>query len=983
MATLRTGLLGCTATIALGVACPAMAQGPETRPAGPADTVEEVVVTGSLIARKDYTAESPIVTVGREDIDRMGVATVETSLNTLPQFTPSAGEQSPPSVLGPSGAGGRALLNLRGFGPARTLVLIDGRRAQPSDVQGSVDVNTISPALIENVEVITGGASAIYGSDAVAGVVNFRLKRNFEGLQVDAGYGMTSRSDGDNANLALTWGDRTDDGRASVVVSASYFERDQIFRKDRPFFDDSRGITASPLGVYVPSGANLPRQPVLTSIFTGYGTTSPTTSANLSGNADGTLFSSAAPAQNLRWAESSGLFVSPVTGAVFYRPPDGDPNTLASGLKRYTAFARGRYDLSDAVTIHGQVSYANYTVRTQSEGFFQATQDPIQVPVTNPFVPADLRTLLASRPRPNDPFTYYFITDRISPGLFRQEYDVLQGLAGAEGKLSFRDWTWNAHVSSGRTNLDDIADGEVSRAAFNTLINAPDGGASICAGGYRLFTSLDPVSEACKSYLLRRAVSTSRIEQRIAYASLQGSLFTLPAGDVRFAAGVNYRYNGYRYSPDPQFTNTTVLATGVIEGSKGSTEVSELFGEALVPLLRDMPLVRSLDLGLAYRFSDYDSVGGVHSYKGSLEWQVSRVLRLRGGYQRAIRAPSVGDLFAARSGFGASIGTTVSGGGDPCDGRSGYRTGAAGAQVRALCIATGVPAGLVDTLRFGGTAVLAYAVGNPDLQQEDADTITMGVVLQSPFTAPVLSRATVAVDYHRLELKGAIGAVTPAVSLQRCFNGDGASNPDYSATNVFCRNIFRDGSGALSFANQPTANLGGYIGSGLDVQIDWRILAEDVGLNPGWGGLSLNAVVSYVDKYKIQTLPGAPFLEYAGTIGNGQIDPSTISHPEIKTTTTLTYSRQRLRAGLTWRHIGSMSNAINVGTPSARAPGIKAVDYYDLFARLRLSDRLEVRGTVVNLLDKAPPVFTGQSATDPSVYDLIGRRYSVALTARF
>ncbi len=976
-------LLACASTCVLA-SVPALAQQdglpdavPQDEDGARSEVGDEIVVTGSRIRRQDYVSESPIVTVEDTFLESTGAATVDETLNQLPQFTASATGQTSSAA-----GGGRATVNLRGLGIERTLVLIDGRRYQPSDPLGAVDLNTIAPSLIETVEVITGGASAVYGSDAIAGVVNFILQDDFEGVELDVQYGETDENDAESVSVAFTAGGEFGGGRGNGVVSLSYFDRQEAFRSNRDFFDAYTGTCCPNSGLYIPEGINLPSNAVLNEVFTAYGFPGQVNFVQpLGANPDGTLFSFRVPETLSPEAIASGL--RPVAGpTVRFFGPDGDRSYLQQPLERYTAFGDVSYDLTDAVRAHARFNFATYeAAQFQPFGELQATTIPSRVNPDNALLPEDFRTVLDSRRLPDAPFVYYFTAGRIAPREDSQRYNVSQFEIGLDGDDFFRDWTWSIYGTVGRTEGTLATDGQVSRSAFDSLILADDGGQSLCPGGFAPF-GFDPVSDGCRDYLVRRTDDESTLEQKVVEAVVQGGLLDLPAGEVRFAAGASYRSNEYDFEPDSQITFQEVLGTGVVESSGGFTDVKEVFAEALVPVIGDLPFVEELNLNLAYRLSDYDSVGSVSAYKASGDWAVAPSLRVRGGYQRAVRAPSVGELFSARTARTAGIGRRQDGAGDPCDTGSALRTGANAAQVRDLCLATGVPSPLIDDLTFNGSAVLAYEVGNPDLEEETADTFTAGLVWQSGFENPILSDLSVSLDYYDISLEGAIGQVTADVSLLRCFNGDGGSNPSFDPSNFFCQQINRDPSGQLSFVDEPALNLGAYETSGIDLQTDWRLdLADFVEGDPG--RVAINSIVSYTDKYEIQTIEGAPFLDYAGTIGNGQIDPFAVSHPNWRAVTSLSYSKGPAVGVLRWRYVGDMDNANNVGNPDGTAPGVPGTSYLDLTGRWDVRPGSQLRAGVINLTDQAPRDYTGDAGTDPGTYDLLQRRFYVGFTQRF
>ena len=939
------------------------------------EEVAEVVVTGSRIARKDYTAESPIVTVGQDVLQNSGPASLETTLNQLPQFAATSGSSSTSQAKG-----GRANANLRGLGTPRTLVLQDGRRMQPSDPLGGIDLNTISGALLENVEVITGGASAVYGSDAIAGVVNFKLKHDFQGLQIDAQYGQTEREDGEVLDLSAALGGNFAEGRGNAVFSASYMDRKRVDRGSRDFFRDGGITSVLPSGLIYADAANLPSQAAIAAVFARYGVTAALPrNATYSRNLDGTLYTVTSPISNYKFP-LDGPYTITVNGQVAV--PLGEAAPLQQPLKRETVFGRVSYELTDSVEAYGQFNYAHYTADQTGYGKNQAITRDVYLPVTNPFLPADLLAIAASRPNPTAPLLFYFNTGRYGRDLAQSTYNVTQFLGGLKGDIEAIDGTWDAFASFGRTEQDAELGNYIDRAAFLSLVNAADGGRSICEGG------LDPLafaapSQACLTYLHRELKESTQLEQTNAEFNLQGRAFALPAGDVRFAAGLSYRKNTYAFRPDAQRMNATVLAASISNPTDGETSSKEAFAELLVPLLKDLPFIQRLDLDLAYRFSDYDSIGGVHTYKASGEWAVNSALSLRGGFQRAIRAPSVGEMFQPSEQGGTTVGRIAAGRGDPCDVSSAYRTGPDGAKVRALCLATGIPASVIDSHRFAGTSVQSQMAGNPNLKEETSDTYTAGVVWRSTFDAPLLRRLSASLDYYDIKITDAIGVVTGEVITQRCFNGEGGSNPTYDAQNFYCKLIHRGPSGGFATIDTPLLNLAGYETAGVDLQVDWGAELADLGGGERFGAVGLNLLVSYVDKYAIQTLAGGPFVDYAGTIGNAQISADAISHPKWRAMTNLNYTVGPLRLDLRWRWVEAMGNSTNVGAVNQTALGVKAMDYFDLSGRYRLNEMTEFRAGVLNMADRQPPAWTGESATDPALYDLLGRRFYVGVNLRF
>ena len=943
--------------------------------------VDEIVVTGSRISRRDYTSNTPITTVSEQVIASAGAPTLETSLNQLPQVAASAGAQA--SLIS---RGGQASINLRGLGQQRTLVLVNGRRMQPSGSDGTVDLNVIPSSLIENVEVITGGASATYGSDAVAGVVNLKLKKRFSGVQLDLGAGQTAEGDGVNQSAALTIGSNFADDRGNAYVSVSYANRDSIAFIDRDYLRGQAYSSNSPGGLITATAANLPTQAAVNAVFAQYGVGAnavPRT-ASLSLNPDGTLYLNAR-AVNFRSPQTSlqSIYNNTVLSAT------GDYFLAQVPLERYSTFAHADYKLNDRISVFAEGLFTNYTVTTEANPVVvgSVSSSPLTIPVTNPFISADLAQILASRPNPTAPFN---IAQIITPVGNRQEqnrYDVYQLTIGAEGRLDQMDLSWNVYGSFGRTELLQSEINFPSSAALQRLANAADGGRSLCAGGYD-FNRIDTFSASCVDYIRRTARNTTTLEQKIIEATLQGRLLTLPAGEIRFAVGADYRSNTYDYVPDALIQTGELANFLPIMPSSGETTVREIFGELLVPVLTDLPFAQDVSLNLGYRYSDYDTVGGVDTYRIDGTWKINDVVGLRGGYARAVRAPSVGDLYAASANGLTALGTPGPiGSGDPCDVRGAYRASGSpiADQVRALCLAQGVPSTVIDTFNNTVSRTPFTTAGNTNLTPEVSDTYSVGIVLKSPFQNEWLSNLTASLDYYDITLDGAIGQVTNTVAATQCFNA--VANPGFTNSNYYCALITRDPSTgqAINIGN-PLLNLGGYSTSGIDVQADWSLPLEAVGLSAAAGRISLGVVVNYLDTFKIQTLPTSPELDYAGTIGNTQIDFFATAHPEWKGSVNAGWRVGPVQSFLKWRYLGEMANANNVGTGGV-AHGVPSVSYFDLDVAWDVNETLQLRAGAVNLTDKEPPVLNdsliGLVRSDPYTYDLAGRRFYVSLKARF
>ena len=986
---LGSSILGGVALLSAAalVTTPAGAQEAVAVPAADQQTsgeVDEIVVTGSRIARKDYLANSPIVTVTQEDVRATGSTNIETLINELPQFTPLGGASSnSPNVAG------QAQVQLRGLGAIRTLVLLNGRRVVPSSASSVVDLNLFPTALISSVETITGGASSTYGSDAVAGVLNFRLNDKFEGVQLDAQYGVSDRGDAESDAVSLTVGGDIADGRGNVVLSLGYSNRDSVLNAARKFSLISGFAGTSPLGSTVFDANNLPSAAAVSAAVPG------AARGNTFGfNNNGTLFA----------YQGARDYISP--GGIDYegfRMPGplqqtdftyttGDRNYMIIPQERYNIYAAANYEIASFAEVYADFLFSQYEAGNQlAPNPATGPTTGFRIPAANPFIPAELRAVLNSRPNPAGSFRLDKRFNELGPRRQNENYDVYQITTGLRGRLpGAGDWTYDAYFSYGRVDNGTTYTGYLSRSAVQRLLDAPDGGASICDGGFNPFGE-KPLSAACIAYVGRVPKNTTTNDQRVVELNLQGGLFSLPAGEVRAAVGATQREQKYDFVPD-----ALLLATFTLNGTtgpelagnsgqplSGSDKVREAYGELLIPLLRDLPFVHSLETNLGYRVSDYDTIGGVSSYKADLSWEIVEGLRVRGGVQRAVRAPSIGELYAAQNLSFPNIGVPVSSAGvrqfsgDPCDIRGAYRApGAANAsQVRALCLAQNVPGQVVDSYTFSNSQVSGLTGGNPLLKEETADSFTVGATWRSQFSSPWLSGLSGSIDYYDITIKQVVGTLATTEQLRRCFNENGTSNPTYDPNNFFCQLFSRDpNSGQITSTLETNANLGTLKTSGIDFQIDWALGLADVG-GPDWGSLALNIMGTKLQEWKRQDVPGGVFTDRKGTVSNS----FGLTLPEWKVLSALNWTYDPFTVGVRWRYQGSVENFNN------REQVLDAVSYFDLNTSWKLNEMLMLRAGVNNLTDKQPPVYSPSIAanTDPSTYDLVGRRYYLGLTARF
>lgn len=968
---LRGSLLASAALLLPVLAAPAAAQdtpgAPEQGQAGSRDS--DITVTGSRIVRRDYESASPIITLDSDAFDRSSAVTVDAFLQTLPQIGSSFG-----STNSNAGNGGASNANLHYLGSNRTLVLLDGRRGVPGDAAGALDLNMIPSGLVGSVEIITGGASAVYGSDAIAGVINFRLNTRMTGLHVDASAGISSRGDARQAGLDVIYGWRPDGGRGGFVVYGGYAHRSPALGEQRPnlsrqiqvnfdaagnpiFVDQLNNALRD--GAYIPAANNLPSQASVDALFATYGVAAGgvTRTNTLGFNNDGTLFANN-PRINYRNRTGARSPYYHSFNEDFYLQVPSD---------RYYAGFLGDYEFSPAFQLYARFHYMRADVTRQIAPFELTTA----VPLTNPFIPASLRALLATRPTPGAPVTISRALGELGPRQLSYSSDVYQGIVGLRGDIG-GGWSYDVYFSHGRLDRNETGRGAFNVARLTALVTAADGGASLCAGGLNLF-GYNTISRSCVDYINYNPRTFTRALQTVVEATATGPLFTLPAGQVMLAVGGTYRDERYRSVADPLFASGGAVGGLRPAGSiVGAYDVREAFGEISVPILADQPLAHKLEITAGYRYSDYSHAGSNSTYKGEIIYAPIEALRFRGSYQRAVRAPNMTEF--ASPGLFVNLAVTQ----DPCSANSTFRTGAVAgvdpARVRQLCLAQGVPAAVIDTfVGTTSTSNTALSRGNPNLTPEVADTYTGGAVLRLPLGG--MGELSASVDYYQIDIRNTIAQVGFNDNIVRCYNQFGL-NPNYQRTSPFCDGFARTAAGNLTGGLLTYSNIGAVKLAGIDGQINWRIALDDARQHV----LTFSLIGSYLARARIQALAGAMFSDVRGTIGSiGQ------AYPEWKHSLWGQYSFGAFDIGMRWRYISAMRSSNLILTPTVPALGSPSVSYFDLDLGAKVTDNFSIRFGIENLGDRQAPILSRGSGanTEGGTFDLIGRRFYVRVSTEF
>ncbi len=568
------------------------------------------------------------------------------------------------------------------WAPNRNLVLVDGRRPQPANAQLVVDINSIPTAAIESVEIISGGASAVYGADAMGGVTNFIMKKNFQGLSLNAQTMVTEQGGGQETSASALVGGNFADDRGNAMLGITYTHRDALMAADRDFYVDGWRDKNTPGGEGIPfsnpqfAANNQPDARRLCRHRPAYGHGGRGRVREPGRHAVPQL--GCQPRQGVhRPAER------PVQGAGFrhHRIPGtvsaNNLNTIVTTpLERYSVFGNAHFDVNDHVTAFLQANMSSMTVDTLLNYAPATSQWAATIPVDGRPIPAQLATLLASRPNPTAPYTLARTLDFAGPRTTHNSTDMYQVLAGVKGDLFNTDWTYEAYYSHGRTSITTEMSGFPGLQNYRAVVQAPNFGKNLnlssgpplffgikCTTGLPIFTDFTP-SQDCINSISGNMRHLTETTQDIAEANFTGDVFSLPAGKVGAAVGVTWRQNSFSWRPDDQLTRpSTNYPIGLFptSASSGSTNVKELYGELLVPVFHDLPGVQQLNLELGARFSDYNTAGNIWTYKALIDWKIVDNVRLRGGYQLANRAPNVAELYT-----GATTSVVGFAGADPC-----------------------------------------------------------------------------------------------------------------------------------------------------------------------------------------------------------------------------------------------------------------------------------------------------------------------------
>ncbi|MGH7027172.1 TonB-dependent receptor domain-containing protein [Brevundimonas sp.] len=993
-----------------GLAAPAMAQTtPEPAQPEQASQVSDIVVTGSRIRQPNLTTTSPVTQVTGEDIDVQGVTRVEDLVTQLPQAF--AAQNSTVS----NGASGTATVSLRNLGSSRTLVLIDGKRmgyGSPQD--DAADLNQIPGQMVERAEVLTGGASAVYGSDAIAGVVNFIMRRDFEGIEIDAQYGFNQHNN-----------DYDGVGNLRNVIAGRAATNPANFK-----LPDDNVTTGFSREVNVLMGVNAPDDKGNITLYAGYrknnkvlGRDYDYASCSLQaptvGNpqdfrcgGSGTSF----PGQftdftNFAYTvDAAGNFIPYVAARDAYN--FGPSNYYQRPDERYTLGAFGHYDVHDKVELYTQLMFSDYSTLAQiapsgnffgefSNGF-RTTDGSSTIACNNPLLSAQQRTAIACTAADIaagvDKSMY--IGRRNVEGGGRQSdirFQSYRGVVGARGDLNDA-WSYDLTAQYSRAQFTNIYRNEFSNtrlARALDVVTDPVTGQPVCSSvvagidadcvPYNIFKS-GGVTQAALDYLQVPLVATGWTTQQVVSGSLTADLGVYGVKSpwatrgVQAAFGAEYRRDGLDLTPDVSFTSGDGAGQGgATTGINGANQVYDVFAEAQIPIAEGMAFADQLSVDLAYRHSEYELGGGTDSWKFGADWAPISSVRFRASAQRAVRAPNVIELFTAQSFNLFDLDA------DPCD-----KNEAATYAGDAACIGSnpwqvtlaeatspGIssPAGQYNFLQGGNTA----------LTPEESDTLTFGVV----FTPEFLPGFNLTVDYFDIQIENLISSIGAQNSLDACY-GSGLA--------AACANIQRNANGQLWIGTgnvvDLNTNIGGLSTSGVDVAANYNLDLADFGWDRA-GTLGFALVGTWLNSLETDTGLGFSNSVYdcAGFFAN----QCGVPNPEWRHRFRVDWGTpiEGLNVNATWRYYGGAEIAV-LGLDGSlnNSPAIRidrefdAMNYIDLAATWQARDNVSVRAGVNNVFDIDPPLSTsvgttGNNNTYPQLYNAMGRYIFFGVTANF
>lgn len=915
------------------------------------EAFEEIVVTGSRLKRRDFNAPSPISTIDSETLAYSGQTTLEETLNQMPQVMPAMGRTSNNPGTGTS------TVDLRGLGSQRTLVLLNGRRLAPSGAGSSVDLNTLPQALMERVEIITGGAATVYGSDAIAGVVNFVTRDDYDGFGLEASAYTTEKGDSNIYDLNLSYGHEFANGRGNLAAFVSFYDREETFAGDRKIADTAYFETWE--GEIVPGGSSRtpPGVVVFPQVDFGNGPTRTTFDPN------------GVPREYI--FENDFYNYAPVT-------------YLQIPMTRYSGGIFFNYDLAGSLETYVEFTHTRNLIK---QNLAPVPADLfLTVNLDNPVLTPEAMQLFMDNFIPSGPNLVDFafrkrLTD-LGPRIFDSTKDYTRFVAGLRGDIG-SEWDFDIWATYTQSDEEVLVLNIASRSRFlqGMLVDPVTGQCYVPSDGcvpLDVFGEGRLSAEGTEFIRLPNLVNTGTRTQKLASAVVAGPLFDTWAGSVESAFGVEWRDDTGSFESDEALFTGDALGLFAQSGINGTESVYEVYGEALFPLTQDMTMADFLAIEIGARYSNYKNAGEVNTYKYGGEWQPVEGVRFRTMVQKSVRAPNLAEAFEEQTRDSFSyVGPNTSQ--DPCS-ASADPIGAGNVE---KCVLQGIPENQLGIYEATSSFPATYIYGgNPDLIPESADTFTLGVVLNLDF----IPKWQISVDYFDLEVTDTIGDLDATLV---CFDANNSEN-------LFCNNIRRD---PISYnvieLFEPVVNRGSLKTTGIDTQVHYQSeLPGFLSIGNAGADINLNVIWTHLTQNSFQENAVAESYECAGKFGfpcNWFKDGTT--YPDDRVTTNINYLAGDLNIHLTWRWIGGSDNAVPIWTDIIGAPDpdlvvadIGSENYIDLGFGYQFTDNIHARFNVLNLLDSDPPFVADaawQNNVDTGMYDIFGRSYFLGVSLQY
>jgi iron complex outermembrane receptor protein len=994
-------LLGAASVAAASLSLPASAQDQST---------ETVVVTGSRIPQQGLYAASPVTAIGQQEMKFEGTTGVEDLLNNLPSVL--ADQTSGQS----NGSTGTATVDLRGLGSVRTLVLVNGTRLMPGDPKVPVpDLNQIPAALVDHVEVLTGGASAVYGSDALAGVVNFVMRKDFEGIEVDGQYGI-AQADNTNANYrnivasagdalakeniwdganetgTLIVGTNTANGKGNVTAYIGYQNTEAVLAGARDFSACS------------------------------FGTNGPSTAHVCGGSS---TFSRITSLDNVNFNSANQIGTDPVTGAPIY-PPGFTPRSTSFFIKgpgtgagtgslvpfvggtsqlfnygatnylqrpdtRYTGGFFAHYEVNKELDLYSSFMFTddNTTAQIAARGLFfgvgAISGASFNINCANPLLSAQQAALLCQTPGQTE--ANVEIGRRAIEGgplVTNLRHTAYRMQVGARGDLG-DGWTYDVYGQYSQTLFNETDTGFFSTAnAANALQVTGTAANPVCISGppcvpLNIFNGIGGITPAMLSYVKVPGLQNGYTEEQILSGNMTGDLGQYgiqspwAKSPAAISFGTEYRAEYLELQPDQEFLSGDLNGAGgaTLPTPRSGFNVVEGFTEVKIPLVQEKPFVEDLSFNGGYRYSSYSDAGAVSSYKYGLEWQPVDDIRVRASYERAVRAPTVLEAFAPNN-------LVLVSAQDPC-------AKPANGLAQCASVANNGNAALLDC---PSTQCNQQVGGNANLKPEVGDTRTIGFV----FTPTFLDGFTATVDYFNIDVSNAIGTIPPTFTLNQCY---------VAGIQSFCNLVHRNANGQLfgeGFVTATNQNTGFLHTKGFDFESNYNLSLDDIPWTAGYGALQFAFIGTWDQSFEVEPVAGEPAYNCAGFFG------VTCGFPRPKW-------RHRLRVtwdtpwdvdfSANWRFIGGTSfdadssvaalQAFGPGLPDHPDATINSFWYLDLAADWNVRTGVDLHAGVNNVFGRLPPAIStfaapvgvGNDNTFPGVYDTLGRTFFIGATIKY